>query len=163
MPKYGDWKKLNKVLDAMANERKLARYLEDATKANAIDAQKEIVMAINSQRWTDWPPLAESTVKRKLQQGRHKSAAGIKILIDTHQLVNNITYHVFNALAAGVGVMKGVYRKEGGSMVDIAKVHEFGSRDGKIPARPFLGRGARRAAVRCVNRWAEAVQKTWRQ
>lgn len=162
MPKTGDWKKLNEVLNRMANEKRLDRYLREATEANAADAQREIVLGIQSQRWSDWPPLADKTIKRKLRQGRHKSAGGIKILIDTGQLINNITYKVYNAFSAAVGVMKGTFTKEGESLTNIAAVHEFGSRDGRIPARPYLYRGARLAMPRMIKRWAEAVKKTWR-
>lgn len=162
MAKYGDWDDLRKILDNMADERKLGQHLQTATEANAADAQREIVQGIQSQRWSDWPPLAESTVQSKLRQGRHKSAGGIKTLIDTGQLINNITYKIQDGFTAVVGVMKGARRKGGEDLVNIAEVHEFGSRDGKIPARPYLMRGARAAQSRMINRWAEAVKKTWK-
>lgn len=162
MPLKGDWDKVQKMIQTWADEMRLDKYLREATEANAADAQREIVLGIQSQRWSDWPPLADSTVKRKLRQGRHKSARGIKILIDTGQLINNITYKVQSAFLAAVGVMKGVKRKDGEDMVNVAAVHEFGSRDGRIPPRPYLNRGARLALPRMIKRWTEAVKKTWR-
>lgn len=162
MAKYGDWDELGRILDNLADEKKLDRHLRHATEANAADAQREIVQGIQSQRWSDWPPLAESTVEGKLRRGRHKSAGGMKLLIDTGQLINNITYKVQDGFTAVVGVMKGARRKDGKDLVNIAAVHEFGSRDGKIPARPYLMRGARAAQPRMIKRWVEAVKKTWK-
>lgn len=69
------------------------------------------------------------------------SAAGIrkvmskKPLIDTEELAGSIRYQL---LPGGTGVEVGTNRFadawDGG-----AAVHQFGSRDGRIPARPFLG------------------------
>lgn len=161
MPKTGDWNELNRFLKEISDPAKLGRHLKSATEANAIEAQGAIKTGIRNQ-WPDWEPLAESTIKRKLAAGRHKSAAGIKILIDTGQLLNNIAWKVYDPFKAAVGVMKGAKRKDGEDLVNVAAVHEYGSRDGRIPSRPYLSRAVRRLEKKFVDRWAKAVTKTWR-
>lgn len=94
-----------------------------------------------------WAPNAASTYLRLLEKkgGRKKdgriSASAIKMVISkkplvaSGQLAGSIRYQV---LPGGAGVEVGTNRFasawEGG-----AAVHQFGSRDGRIPARPFLG------------------------
>lgn len=159
MPKFGDWQRLEHVMRELSSPRRLDAHLLEATTKNAIEAQRSIVLGIR-QQWPDWQPLAPSTVKARLRKG-HKSPAGIKMLMDTGQLLNAITYHVYDGLRAAVGVVKGAKRKDGGDLVNVAAVHEYGSVDGRIPARPYLRRGVLRVQKAMVERWAEAVKRIW--
>ena len=101
-----------------------------------------------------WPALKPGTVLAALQdmsqgrsgyfhpkgenQGRitQKPVARLanrKPLVDTGQLAHGIRYQVDDA-GVEIGTNRFAEKWEGG-----AAVHQFGSRDGRIPARPFLG------------------------
>lgn len=93
-----------------------------------------------------WAPKARSTLERLLagtkggvgKKGRitaRGSAAmmGSKPLVDTGELAHTIRWQpIPGGVAVGTDRLSGLFA--GG-----AAVHQFGSRDGHIPARPFLG------------------------
>lgn len=74
-------------------------------------------------------PLAESTKARK---------GSSKALIDHGDLVRSINVTKVGGGDFFVGVHRNVTARDGQPMVNIAEVHEFGTRDGRIPARPYL-------------------------
>ncbi len=77
-----------------------------------------------------WKDNAPSTLARLLKQGR---GAGKRPLIDSGELAHTIRWQFIDGgVAVGTDRFSGLF--DGG-----AAVHQFGSRDGKIPARPFLG------------------------
>jgi phage gpG-like protein len=68
-----------------------------------------------------WVPLAKATLERRRNRGNAKP------LIDTGRLVSSIAYRVTQSeVAVGTNV---VY----------SAMQNFGSRDGKVPARRFVG------------------------
>lgn len=79
-----------------------------------------------------WAANAKSTIADTL---RKKLNEDKKQLIDSRQLRDGIRYQVLND-----GVVVGTNRDFGtdGEQVSAA-VHQFGKKDGTIPARPFLG------------------------
>ena len=79
-----------------------------------------------------WEANAKSTITATLRKKRDSDK---KPLIDSGQLRDSIRYQVFND-----GVVIGTNRDfgENGKQVSAA-VHQFGSKNGNIPARPFLG------------------------
>lgn len=100
-----------------------------------------------------WAPLAKSTVLARLakisgayakKSGKLSSKGGVAVmgmkpLVETGMLQGTIRYQLIDG---GAGVEIGtnrIYDKKG----DVnPAVHQFGSRNGKIPARPFLGLSA---------------------
>jgi len=87
-----------------------------------------------------WEPLAESTKRGRLRhnksnfrkngklsaRGRRESAAGAQPLVDTGNLRNSITRNVSgNSVEVGTNLIYGA-------------LHQFGSANGDVPARPFL-------------------------
>lgn len=77
-----------------------------------------------------WAPNAPSTLARLLKQG---GGAGKRPLIDSGELAHTIRWQfVPGGVAIGTDRFSGLFAAG-------AAVHQFGSRDGRIPARPFLG------------------------
>jgi phage gpG-like protein len=99
-----------------------------------------------------WAPLKESTVLArlakvsgayskktgKLTKKGSTARGGMKPLVATGILQDTIRYQIING---GAGVEIGTNRFAGEWEAGAA-VHQFGSRNGKIPARPFLGLSA---------------------
>ena len=96
-----------------------------------------------------WAPLAQSTVLARLgkisgayakKSGKLSSKGGgavmgMRPLVETGILQDTIRYQLIDG---GAGVEIGTNRFAGEWDAGAA-VHQFGSRDGLIPARPFLG------------------------
>jgi len=83
-----------------------------------------------------WPPLAASTLKRRLKKG----GGAIKMLIDRGRLKNSLTYRVEGdeRLVIGTNVIYGAIHQTGG---EAGRRGPFKKKDGRrpfIPARPFL-------------------------
>ena len=76
----------------------------------------------------------DGSLNKRGKQAHDKAAKGHP-LIDTGQLKRSIRYRILNG---GAGVAIGTDRFSG-EWEGGAAVHQFGSRDGRIPARPFLG------------------------
>ncbi len=94
--------------------------------------RRMIVMGIRRQApaGKKFQPLAASTKKRK------KSS---KALIDKGDLIRSITVVRLFGSAYFVGVHKmHIDKTSGQPIANIAEVHEFGTKDGRIPARPYL-------------------------
>ena len=147
----------------------LRRVMERFTPAGMRPAMKEIgeaLAASTKQRFSTsvapggspWPALKPGTVLARYQKmmgqlGRSHfkkdgslsargtgaaariGAASVKPLVDTGQLSRSIAYQITDG---GAGVAIGTNRFAG-EWRGGAAVHQFGSRDGHIPARPFLG------------------------
>jgi phage gpG-like protein len=96
----------------------------------------------------EYPPLADSTIRRK----KHD-----RPLLDTARLRNSIQAKVVVVRFGGQVKVWGVV----GTNVEYARAHEYGTTDGRVPARPFLepavnevidrfGRRIGTAPARCV-------------
>jgi len=87
-----------------------------------------------------WEPLADDTKRGRLRhnksnfrkngklsaKGRRESASGFQPLVDTGNLRNSITRNVSgNSVEVGTDLIYGA-------------IHQFGSENGDIPARPFM-------------------------
>jgi phage gpG-like protein len=96
-----------------------------------------------------WKALARSTVLARLSKvkGAYKktgkiskkgstSAASMRPLIDTRELSTTLRYQI---ASGGAAVEIGTNRTFNEGKGVGAEVHQFGTRDGRIPARPFLG------------------------
>lgn len=94
-----------------------------------------IVKGIRSQRpgGMQFKPLQPSTIAAR------KGNTSTKALIDDGDMIRSIkVMPLFGGEAYFVGVHKMAVDKKGNELANIAEVHEWGTRDGRIPARPFL-------------------------
>ena len=97
-----------------------------------------------------WPSLAQSTLLARLSKvkgayskktGRvtkkgSTAAANMRPLIDTRELSTTLRHQIANGGAAvDIGTNRTFNERKGVG----AEVHQFGARNGRIPARPFLG------------------------
>jgi phage gpG-like protein len=97
--------------------------------------RQRIVLGIRRQAPAGQPflPLAMATIAAR----RRKGFKGTKALIMTGDLRNSITV-VKIGKDVFVGILRSTRHRGGQMLVNIAAIHEFGSRDGKTPARPFI-------------------------
>lgn len=120
----------------------LRRLAEMATDTRQVEAPLRAIGAYmldsieRNFREQRWQALAPSTIRSRLRGKRHKSASGIRILIDTARLKNSIGFKLVGSGAnAGVAI---------GTNVRYARRHQFGYPGGqgrgraRTPARPFL-------------------------
>lgn len=137
--------------------RRMAARLSEAGLRQAMDRIGSDLVESTEQRFASstapdgsrWKPNARSTMERLLagtRGGTRKdgkiSAKGRRVmidkkpLVDTGQLADTIRHqHIPGGVLIGTDHFFGAF--EGG-----AAVHQFGSRNGRIPARPFLGLSA---------------------
>lgn len=86
-----------------------------------------------------WRPLANATIAGRRSAG----FGGTKALLRTGGLRRSITLRRHAPGVYTVGVHKGARGKDGQSIVDIAAVHEFGSKKAGVPQRSFLDQAFR--------------------
>lgn len=112
-------------------QRNIGDAVSEATGQLAHDLRKTIVTGVRKQSpgGVAFKPLAASTIEAK---------GSSKALIDKGDLIRSINVTSLGKYAYFVGVHREVMAKDGQPMVNIAEVHEFGTRDGRIPARPYL-------------------------
>ena len=119
-------KRLNKIATT------LEKHIKSSVFAEAHNLRTMITKGIRAQApgGKRFKPLHPSTIKRK------KSS---KALIDKGDLIRSINVKKINN---GDGYFVGVHRfektEDGESLANIAEIHEFGTKDGRIPERPFL-------------------------
>jgi len=115
----------------MDYSKKVKKGISKATGKLAHDLRKQIVTGIRKQApaGIQFKPLRPATIKKK---------GSSKALIDHGDLIRSINVTKLGDLAYFVGVNRSVMAKNGKPMVNIAEVHEFGTKDGRIPARPYL-------------------------
>lgn len=143
--------------EVLARLRELRDRLSDSRMATVFREIGEDLVESTKHRFSTsagpdgarWPALAESTVLDMVarlrgavgKNGRltRKGAVAVanrRPLVETGMLRDTIRYRLF-AGGVEVGTNRFAGEWEGG-----AAVHQFGSRDGRIPARPFLGLSA---------------------
>lgn len=119
-------KRIDKIASGMNNR------IKQAIAQEAHILRKIIVTGIRSQKpgGKQFKPLDPATIAMK------KSS---KALIHRGDLIRSITV---KSLPGGNSYFVGVHKmsrgKDGKSLANIAEVHEFGTKNGRIPARPFL-------------------------
>jgi len=133
----------------------IARQVENMRPA--YQAIGELLTESTKQRISDsvgpdgqrWEPNAQATILNRLNQVKGaigktgkltKKGAGVvmgkKPLIETGILQDTISYNATDS-SVEIGTNRFAGEWDGG-----AAVHQFGSKDGSIPARPFLGASA---------------------
>ncbi|MDR2093246.1 MAG: phage virion morphogenesis protein [Azoarcus sp.] len=128
----------------------LHRLAQSATPAKMRPVMNEIGVALteSTKRRFDtstgpdgnpWPALEQSTLLARLSKASKKGATAAmntKPLIETRELSTTIHHQIVNG---GSAVDIGTNRKfDEGKNVG-AEVHQFGTKNGRIPERPFLG------------------------
>lgn len=133
--KFGDWHTARAILSA--SSRNFKRAMDKTMLQEAHLYRKELVQGLRKQApgGKAFKPIAKST-----RQGRKfKGFGGTKALIRTGDLRNSITV-VKKAGGVFVGVPRSARGKDGRGLVNIARVHEFGSRPIVIQITPAMRR-----------------------
>lgn len=133
--KTGDWALARKMLSAAPAKLKAAVGV--ALRQEAQLLRKEIVQGITNQSpgGENFKPLSPLTIAARKLAG----FGGTKALIVKGDLRNAISA-IVEGDEAFVGVPRKAQDKDGGSLVDVAKVHEFGAGPFVIPMTPAMRR-----------------------
>ncbi len=123
--------RMQRALDGYARRAEAA--VSSSVGKLAHELRRDIVTGIKKQApgGIKFKPLADSTIQRK---------GSSKALIDHGDLIRSVNVTNLGGLSYFVGVHRQVTGKNGKPMVNIAEIHEFGSKKVKNrpPARPFL-------------------------
>lgn len=133
--KIGEWREASRVL--AAGPAKMRRAIDKTLLQEAHLYRKEIVQGLRtgSPGGKKFKPLASST----LQGRKFKKFGGTKPLIRSGDLRNSVTV-VKRSGNIFVGVPRSAKGKDGRELVNIARVHEFGSRPIVIKVTPGMRR-----------------------
>lgn len=113
-------------------EKKLKSVITKKLTEIAEELEAAAVKHIQAQD-LNWEKLSKAYQKKKEKLGQSEMT-----LVATSTYFRNITSKVGeDGMTAWAGVRRGVKTKEGEDVVDLAYVHEYGSEDGRIPARPL--------------------------
>jgi phage gpG-like protein len=143
--KVGDWVKANILM------KKLPKHIFQASMVglNAVGGwyAQEVQKGIISQAPGGKPfrPLSPMTIAaRKRKRGKPST----KALIDTADLMNSMT-HKMGKKSVFIGLLRTAMHKESGlPTANLGSVHEYGTANGRIPARPFIGPISRSKSLR---------------
>lgn len=131
--KTGDWDKAARLIKALHLEWEKAKDI--SLKRWALKAEGVSKMHISAQD-LGWQALKAETISRKVKKGYSEN-----ILVQSSDYFQAITSWVIQDPDGGgtayAGVRKSAKNAEGEEIGMIAKVHEFGSASGTIPARPL--------------------------
>lgn len=126
--RIGNWGGIAGLIDNLEKECKLAvdqSLMRFGLKAEGI-AKKHI-----RDQDLDWDPLSPAYLAAKLRKGYSE-----KTMIRTSTYFQNITSWK-QGDTAYVGVKRETLEKDGKPVYEIARLHEYGSLNGIIPARPL--------------------------
>lgn len=131
----GDWARARRLLTAAP--QRLQAAISTAMRQEAHALRNEIVQGLTRQAPGGAPlkpPSPLTTAARELE-----GVGGTKALIVRGDLRNSITV-VAQGDEAFIGVSRSARSKDGASMVDLAKLHEFGGPPVIIPMTPKMRR-----------------------
>lgn len=139
---FGQWAQATKLLSTMGAGA--ADAADRATRDEALLYLKLVDRVFVKQGILQkWKPLADATIARRRSAG----FGGTKALLRTGGLRRSINLRRHAPGVYTVGVHKGARGKDGKDIVDIAAVHEFGSKKKAgpsfVPQRSFLGQAHR--------------------
>jgi len=122
--KVGAWGKTFKTLLAIPARVKAASHIAVMREAHLM--RREIVQGIGkgAPGGKKFTPLSPLTIATR----RHRGFRGTKILQETGTLKNSITVVSPRKGTAFVGVLRSATGKDGRPLINIAQVHEFGSK-----------------------------------
>ena len=131
----GDWARARRLLTAAP--QRLQAAIGTAVRQEAHALRNEIVQGLTSQApggETLKPPSPLTIAARQLE-----GFGGSKALIVRGDLRNSITV-IVQGDEAFIGVSRSARSKDGASMMDLAKLHEFGGPPVVIPMTPKMRR-----------------------
>lgn len=126
--KTGNWRGANKTVRSLQHEMRNAQ--NTALKRWGLFAERTAVGHISRQDLR-WRALKPATISAKVRQGYSEN-----ILIRSSTYFQSITSYVLKDTAYA-GVRKQINYGNGMEVANIAAIHEFGTKDGRIPARPL--------------------------
>jgi phage gpG-like protein len=131
----GDWARARRLLTAAP--QRLQAAIGTAVRQEAHALRNEIVQGLTSQSPGGEPlkPPSPLTIAARELEG----FGGTKALIVRGDLRNSITV-IVQGDEAFIGVSRSARSKDGASMVDLAKLHEFGGPPVIIPITPKMRR-----------------------
>ena len=131
----GDWARARRLLTAAP--QRLQAAIGTAVRQEAHALRNEIVQGLTRQAPGGEPlkPPSQLTIAARELEG----FGGTKALIVRGDLRNSITV-VVQGDEAFIGVSRSARSKDGASMVDLAKLHEFGGPPVIIPMTPKMRR-----------------------
>jgi hypothetical protein len=145
----GDWAGFQRMLEGLGD--KFKSEVEKATNENGLCLQRAIVETIDQQTMGG-PPLTEAYVRWKAKKGHHPDK------LDKSGALRSSIY--YRNVAWNEGFV-GVNRHEGN--YDIGWIMEFGTRDGRVPARPYIDPSVKRVKPVMDANWEKAVENTFKQ
>ena len=123
-------RELRKKLEKL--KRNFDKEIISALHKAVLKVESEVVRQFETQGEGRWKELNPKYLKRKVKEGYSD-----KILIRTGALFHSITSAVDEREKVGVvGVKRPVKGK--GKIWELGMIHEYGTRDGRIPPRPFM-------------------------
>lgn len=126
MKRIGHWNKVRRITNRLQKDIKKAQGI--ALKRWGLLAERIAVLHISKQD-LGWVPLEPKTITAKVNKGYSEN-----ILTASSTYFQSITSYV-DGDTVYAGVKKDVKYEGGGSVANIAAVHEFGTEH--IPARPL--------------------------
>ncbi len=131
----GDWARARRLLTA--SPQRLQAAIGTAVRQEAHALRNDIVQGLTSQAPGGEPlkPPSPLTIAARQLEG----FGGSKALIVRGDLRNSITV-IVQGDEAFIGVSRSARSKDGASMVDLAKLHEFGGPPVIIPITPKMRR-----------------------
>lgn len=130
MHKTGDWKRVAMLIGAFKKEWQRSKI--QSLRLWSLKAEGTAKKHISAQD-LGWQALKPETVERKIKAGYSEN-----ILVQSSDYFQAITSWVNSVEGkAYAGVRKSAKNAQGDEIGLIAKVHEFGSNSGTIPARPL--------------------------
>jgi phage gpG-like protein len=131
----GDWARARRLLTAVP--QRLQAAIGTAVRQEAHALRNDIVQGLTSQAPGGEPlkPPSPLTIAARQLEG----FGGSKALIVRGDLRNSITV-IVQGDEAFIGVSRSARSKDGASMVDLAKLHEFGGPPVIIPITPKMRR-----------------------
>lgn len=124
--KTGNWDKVRNMVRNMKAEAQAAQ--QDCLVRWGLKAEGIAVSHISAQD-LNWKPLKKATISAKIRKGQSED-----ILVATSTYFQNITSYVVKNTAYA-GVKREVQYSEGTAVWEIARLMEYGSKSGAIPAR----------------------------
>jgi hypothetical protein len=126
--KVGDWENIKSLVNNMHKDLEASRLI--ALKRWGLLAEGIAIKHISSQD-LNWEALQPSTISGKVRLGYSEN-----ILVRSSTYFSSITSYVRKDTALA-GVKKEAKYADGEKVANIAAIHEYGSPDRNIPARPL--------------------------
>ena len=165
----GDWNKVQRLLGRLASRIKAEMSKTTAESLQLIE--KTAVSHIDKQD-LPWRPLsrAYAIYKKRTRSGkwRRKRLKGgktnprslsEKILVATGTYRQAITSYQTGIYSGEVGVSRHERYDDGGKVVNIGTVHEMGTRDRRIPARPLWDPTAKEIEEEITKNFLRATER----